>query len=110
VPADSAIQVVVLAVYVARDSSTERDESCAGCDRREQPFRDEESEKLVDGDARLGTHSSSGDVEIQNTVQAGAVDYLAAGALRRVAIGASETSSDHWKRVTCKAHEIFKFR
>ena len=109
-PADGAVDVVVLAVDVTRDRTAKRDESRPWRDGREQPFRDKQPQQLVDGHAGLDAHLRRSNVEIEHTVKAGAVEDEAPGALRGVAIGAAETSSDHRKAVTLPGHEILQFR
>ena len=64
VPADRAVQVMILAVYVARDRAAERDESRPRRDGREQPPRNKQSQELVKGHAGLGAHPCPSDVEI----------------------------------------------
>jgi hypothetical protein len=86
------IYVVVLAVDVTCDGSAEGDEASSGRHGNEVAARDEELEEGVEGGAGLCAQQSCLLVELEDSVQARAVDDGAPGALGGIAVGATKSA------------------
>jgi hypothetical protein len=70
VSAKGPCTVMVLAMYVVRDCSAHRDETCPRRDGEKPAFRKKYVDKIAEGDATLAADHTRGFVEAQNPVEA----------------------------------------